>query len=475
MVDARRVRPEDIGFGAFYYSVSVPIINIMTFAGFSRDSSEVKLFFLALFVVLIAMRAAVAFCAPLRAVLEVHVEPCLPFIAALAVLFAGLAVLDVVGLASLVACAFCTAVACSVSTGLWASSPSVQDYGRSAFQIPAALYWAVGFYLAYRLLQFLSLPVASGWLVAVPLIGMMTLLMAYAPDYVSLANEPNRWRAFALLGIVVTVFAVAAGILGDTAGMVSFSERMPFTFMVVLEAVGALTIGLLCRHLVNIDGRSRCQPRWHRVVRSATALLPPFLIGCASGIVPIPGDSSNFLWEASIWVLLIGVLIYGMRTSLFAVRGIGIGLMWEAWCVGQIAAHIAVMPDGPSMYLVVPLVIAYLAVSIAQTSGIQVAVRGDSLRAGLRGETGSGRHASAELDTSKEPAAEAGIALGLSPREQEVLRLAAEGRSARYIADELTISFNTARSHLRRIYEKLDVHSKQELISLMHDRERHRV
>ena len=35
---------------------------------------------------------------------------------------------------------------------------------------------------------------------------------------------------------------------------------------------------------------------------------------------------------------------------------------------------------------------------------------------------------------------------------------------AKAIADELFISFNTVRSHIRRIYGKLDVHSRQELL-----------
>ena len=45
------------------------------------------------------------------------------------------------------------------------------------------------------------------------------------------------------------------------------------------------------------------------------------------------------------------------------------------------------------------------------------------------------------------------------------------GRSAKYVSEELVISFNTARSHIRHIYEKLDVHSKQELISLVREQE----
>jgi two-component system nitrate/nitrite response regulator NarL len=48
----------------------------------------------------------------------------------------------------------------------------------------------------------------------------------------------------------------------------------------------------------------------------------------------------------------------------------------------------------------------------------------------------------------------------LSPREIEVLRLAADGLSVLDIARELCVSANTAHTHLSRIYLKLGVHSR---------------
>ncbi|MEE0706913.1 MAG: helix-turn-helix transcriptional regulator, partial [Adlercreutzia sp.] len=56
---------------------------------------------------------------------------------------------------------------------------------------------------------------------------------------------------------------------------------------------------------------------------------------------------------------------------------------------------------------------------------------------------------------------------GLTPREAEILALVALGRSAKYIADELQVSYNTTRTHIRHIYEKLNIHSKQELIDVV--------
>ena len=54
----------------------------------------------------------------------------------------------------------------------------------------------------------------------------------------------------------------------------------------------------------------------------------------------------------------------------------------------------------------------------------------------------------------------------LSPRETEVLRLLANGRSLPYIEKELVISHSTAKTHVRHIYEKLDIKNRQELHDL---------
>ena len=55
----------------------------------------------------------------------------------------------------------------------------------------------------------------------------------------------------------------------------------------------------------------------------------------------------------------------------------------------------------------------------------------------------------------------------LTSREIEITKLLCRGRSKTYIAEALFISDNTVRSHARRIYAKLGIHSKQELYDLV--------
>ncbi len=87
-------------------------------------------------------------------------------------------------------------------------------------------------------------------------------------------------------------------------------------------------------------------------------------------------------------------------------------------------------------------------------------------------------------DDSSEPQEDAGISVpapdpiveacaqivaryGLSEREQNVLDLLARGNTRASIAEKLCISENTVRVHVKNIYSKLHIHSKQQLIDMV--------
>lgn len=56
---------------------------------------------------------------------------------------------------------------------------------------------------------------------------------------------------------------------------------------------------------------------------------------------------------------------------------------------------------------------------------------------------------------------------GLTQRESEILALLVKGRSVPFIEEELVISGNTVNSHIKHIYQKCNVHSRQELLTLV--------
>lgn len=55
----------------------------------------------------------------------------------------------------------------------------------------------------------------------------------------------------------------------------------------------------------------------------------------------------------------------------------------------------------------------------------------------------------------------------LSERESEVFSYLAVGRGSTYIADKLFLSPNTVKSHIQRIYKKLDVSTREELLDMV--------
>ena len=61
------------------------------------------------------------------------------------------------------------------------------------------------------------------------------------------------------------------------------------------------------------------------------------------------------------------------------------------------------------------------------------------------------------------PPADAGHQL--TPHEIRILKLLVEGYNYKTAADQLDVSINTIRFHMRSIYEKLQVHSKSEAVS----------
>ena len=58
----------------------------------------------------------------------------------------------------------------------------------------------------------------------------------------------------------------------------------------------------------------------------------------------------------------------------------------------------------------------------------------------------------------------------LTPREIDVLRLVSRGRSNKEIAASMFISEETVKSHMKALFQKLDVHDRAEAVAIAHQR-----
>lgn len=56
---------------------------------------------------------------------------------------------------------------------------------------------------------------------------------------------------------------------------------------------------------------------------------------------------------------------------------------------------------------------------------------------------------------------------GLTERETQIVLLLAQGHTQIFCADTLMVSINTIRGHMKHLYTKLDIHSKEELLQLL--------
>lgn len=88
------------------------------------------------------------------------------------------------------------------------------------------------------------------------------------------------------------------------------------------------------------------------------------------------------------------------------------------------------------------------------------------------GNTGEGAESATPASLQREELAEAHLdafasAHRLSPREREILGLISKGRDVPYIEQELVLSKSTVKTHIRHIYEKCEVSSRQALIDLL--------
>jgi DNA-binding NarL/FixJ family response regulator len=72
-------------------------------------------------------------------------------------------------------------------------------------------------------------------------------------------------------------------------------------------------------------------------------------------------------------------------------------------------------------------------------------------------------YALSEEDTSAPEQSPVHEIPALTPREQEISALVAQGMTNRRIASELVLSEHTVATHVRRILKKLELHSRTEL------------
>ena len=173
------------------------------------------------------------------------------------------------------------------------------------------------------------------------------------------------------------------------------------------------------------------------------------------------------VFDLLIWAILV-IMHHGSSMSMrrfvcvaYAVDSFGIFL-------GMLLA--AFLPGEPWTGLAAAILgVALLATAFAVLSRPH-SVRSDlsgALPAELHAEDSD--HSPAERPSQPHASATSSVASRyfLTEREESVLGLLLAGRSVPYIAEQLCVSQNTVKTHVRHIYAKLDIHTRQELLDLV--------
>lgn len=148
----------------------------------------------------------------------------------------------------------------------------------------------------------------------------------------------------------------------------------------------------------------------------------------------------------------------GEITVLFAT-----GVVLSVYAAGRLVGMVfhSMIGIGPEAYISYQIVITVLLSIMLLVIAIQGRKR--STGTSLDGKTIAGR-----IDKTCTYLAKAH---SLSPREAEVLNLLARGYSPVYVAEKLVISESTARTHANRIYRKLNINTREELLTLVDETE----
>lgn len=268
-------------------------------------------------------------------------------------------------------------------------------------------------------------------------------------------REPAQYAALLFL------FGLSAGYFNQGDASQYFVE--PSTYFAVWS-VGATLLALVCLALID---RQRIEPSLNLVWR----LFVVTMLACFLGAQAFP-DSP--LGQATINC----VVCMGRTTvvNVFTLAMIDIAryARWKTSAVLSAGYSISILsfliPEAVGIAIGGPLssLPSFWIVAFVIISGSLLLVRErDFSSARVFAELCSPSRPLSALDAMESQCSRVAKQYGLSNREADVLRYLSAGRTRAYIAETLFISESTVASHSKRIYQKLGVHSKRELMDLV--------
>lgn len=295
---------------------------------------------------------------------------------------------------------------------------------------------------------------------------------------------------FPRLVLVVAVFSVVGGLVKGILAMNQPLSMVNDSGCIIVFATGVVAIILFLAVGVTLHGFDISRLYYPIIILACFGILAVPLLGTFG---PVQGQFVSVAYNLFIMVVWCLLAHVGNRTDLSPVQVFGWGRGASGagttigWAVGSIAsiylqqnasAMVAVAIGMVLVLLVVSMVVLNertLSLALLKTSADEA----DSMesrdvfprlarnQAGGTGDMPDDKDAHSKMGTWTKSCNALADRCKLSDRERQVLFLLAKGRTIDYIANDLGISFNTAKSHIRHVYVKAGVHSRQDLLSIV--------
>lgn len=345
--------------------------------------------------------------------------------------------------------------------------------GKVRFEAPFAFFIAA---LIFALTSFVSneaaviicslLPVISGWILFVNLKAFSpTTAAKVAPFEIKLGGF--AWK----IGICACLIGLADGAV--RAVFMTANHTTPesfYRFPMVWASILTMAIIYSCILFSKRTGMRAIYKSVMLVMAVFFMLLPVFTgVSEIESTIALAGYGA---FNVMIWMILADISST-YRFSSIMIFGIGWGMVTLGVLlgstVGQFLASAA--PFTPQMLSLIAL-IATLAVLISY----MFIFRESDLITLTKPEANDTSEGNASGSEIKHRFYDRCVSIAeeykLSPKETEIMILFAKGRSSARIQEELYISRGTCTTHLRHIYQKMDVHDKQEFLDLIEGRDR---
>lgn len=397
----------------------------------------------------------------------------------------------------------------SLMTVLWGTAFSRYEFTTILLNTTVAIVIGIAVYLV--LIHWTPIPISGALTCVLPIAASLTLWKLTPIPYYRRQEMPIfhplpiHRTAFTLrFGLPMIVFGFALGAMRH----IVLSGLLPVNDITSQLAVGAAAfLGLAI--VIATMAISKNEGYWDMIFRCALPIAAlsffciPQLLGDFSLVSSVIVIAGFVCFETLMWFLLAD-LSQEFRLSPIFLFGLGRGLLE----LGSIAgAGLAQLPPGNSLsgifgdadgalLLMLALAVAYALLprqrevrAIVDPNHVTKMPGYDALESQINNEQTAVVEPEEEEHVEESPgAAEVDAKMRakgrfharceeiadrylLSRRETEVMFLLAKGHNAAFIQDKLCISKSTAKTHINHIYRKLDIHTQQELLNIVDDRQ----